>query len=78
VNSTYVLVIVRSVLYSLITSNRGGVMFKFKKQEKMSAQDVLNLTTREKIELAKDGQYIHILIFDTCQEVRKLASDYFL
>ena len=66
------------MLYSLIASNREGVMFKFKKQEKMSAQDVLNLTTREKIELAKDGQYIHILIFDTCQEVREIAADYYV
>jgi len=78
VNSTYVLVIVRSVLYSLITSNRGGVMFKFKRQKKISEQDVLNLTTKEKIKLAKNGQYIHILIFDRCQEVRQIAADYYL
>jgi len=78
VNSTYVLVIVRSVLYSLLKLNRGSVMFTFKRQKKMSAQDVLNLTTEEKIKLAKDGQYIHILIFDRCQEVRQIAADYYL
>jgi len=78
VNSTYVLVIVRSVLYSLLKLNRGSVMFTFKRQKKMSAQDVLNLTTEEKIKLAKDGQYIHILIFDSCQQVRQIAADYYL
>ena len=53
-------------------------MFKFKKPEKMSAQDVLQLTTKEKIKLAKDGKYVNILIFDRCQEVRQIAADYYL
>ena len=44
----------------------------------MSAQDELNLTTEEKIKLAKDGQYIHILIFDSCQQVRQIAADFYL
>ena len=66
------------MLYSLLKLNRGSVMFTFKRQKKMSAQDVLNLTTEEKIKLAKDGQYIHILIFDSCQQVRQIAADYYL
>ena len=53
-------------------------MFKFKRQKKISEQDVLNLTTKEKIKLARDGQYIHILIFDSCQQVRQIAADYYL
>ena len=53
-------------------------MFKFKKPKKMSEQDVLNLTTKEKIKLAKDGKYLHIFIFDSCQQVRQIAADFYL